>query len=183
MNRSGILIVLSLWFPLTACYGDVVVTSCQSGSGKSLQLIKGKTITQDIGIYYISLNGKKNPLLGSLHNSTGSLMLSRCIGEGNGGILVAGEFSSNYIEGSALSYKTNQVVRVYFAERTLPKWVYLGKTSIKVIIPNEGNEQRGKYLLYSSDHKQQQGRGIDTLPSSRGFQVIEVSKVSKDVNH
>lgn len=145
MKMNAFVLALGM-FALAASYADTLVTSCQVGSGKTIQLIKGKEITQDVGVYYLVQNGKQKPLFGSLSTSTGSVISSRCIGTTRGVLMVAGEFSSNYTQGVVVGYDqgANRIQRLDFAERALPRWVYLNKTSIKVLIPNEGNEQPGK---------------------------------------
>ncbi|MDF3834908.1 hypothetical protein P3W85_18370 [Cupriavidus basilensis] len=77
----------------------------------------------------------------------GRIALSRCVGKT---LVFALEYGTPYLKGVAIRQnpQTHAEERLYFAEKALPRWLYVGRKEMLVIIPNIGYETDKKYLVY-----------------------------------
>jgi hypothetical protein len=68
---------------------------------------------------------------------------------------------------------SHAVERIDFAEKALPRWLYLNRAEMRLIIPNIGNEVSSKYLVYRPGTADQPV-AVDALPDKRGFKVVSI---------
>ncbi|MGV2293107.1 hypothetical protein AAHK20_30665 [Trinickia sp. YCB016] len=98
----------------------------------------------------------------------GNVALARCVG---GALVFALEYGPPYLKGVAIrrNPKTHADERIYFAEKALPRWLYLSNQEMLVVIPNEGHETDKKYLVYqyvSGKGQPDESTATDQLPVS-----------------
>ncbi len=94
----------------------------------------------------------------------GRIALSRCVGRT---LVFVLNYGSPYLKGVAIRLNpvTHVEERIYFAEKALPRWLYSGRRAMWVIIPNEGGETDGKYLVYRySEGRLTESAPVDRLP-------------------
>ena len=94
----------------------------------------------------------------------GRIALSRCVGKT---LVFVLNYGSPYLKGVAIRLNpvTHVEERIYFAEKALPRWLYSGRREMWVIIPNEGGETDGKYLVYR--YSGSKGRPSESTPADR----------------
>ncbi|KVL17864.1 hypothetical protein IMT09_12190 [Burkholderia cepacia] len=94
----------------------------------------------------------------------GRIALSRCVGKT---LVFVLNYGSPYLKGVAIRLNpvTHVEERIYFAEKALPRWLYSGRRAMWVIIPNEGGETDGKYLVYR--YSGSKGRPSESTPADR----------------
>lgn len=94
----------------------------------------------------------------------GRIALSRCVGKT---LVFVLDYGSPYLKGVAIRLNpvTHVEERIYFAEKALPRWLYSRRGEMWVIIPNEGGETDGKYLVYR--YSGSKGRPSESTPADR----------------
>jgi hypothetical protein len=112
----------------------------------------------------------------------GRIVLAKCV---SSTLMFALEYGSPYMKGVVLRKNpvTHSVEQIDFAEKALPRWLYLGPQQMRLVMPNEGYEVPTKLLLY--DYVAGKGQaetaiGIDTLPEARGFKVVHLERRSSN---
>lgn len=124
------------------------LVSCKLADGTRAEL-KTESHGADGDALFVEEGGKTQPAFLDMPDTqfVGNVALSRCVG----GVLVfALEYGPPYLKGVAIrrNPQTHADERIYFAEKALPRWLYLSKQEMLVVIPNEGNESDKKYLVY-----------------------------------
>lgn len=112
----------------------------------------------------------------------GRIVLAKCV---SSTLIFALEYGSPYMKGVVLRKNpvTHSVEQIDFAEKALPRWLYLGPRQMRLVMPNEGYEVPTKWLLY--DYVAGKGQaetaiGINTLPKARGFKVVRLKNRSNN---
>ncbi|AOK15811.1 MULTISPECIES: hypothetical protein [Burkholderia cepacia complex] len=89
------------------------------------------------------------------------------------------EYGPPYLKGVAIrrNPQTHRDERIYFAEKALPKWLYLGSQEMLVVIPNIGHETDKKYLVYhyvAGRGQPNESTATDKLPvSARALRLVQ----------
>ena len=88
-------------------------------------------------------------------------------------------FSAGYPRGFVIvrEPRTGGFVRLDFAERNAPGWLYLGKEDRLLVFPPGGRmETRGRYLVYRFGAGSPDEKIVDTLPNTRDYEVIRFKR-------
>ncbi|WPN55498.1 hypothetical protein [Pseudomonas sp. P9_31] len=127
---------------------------------------------------FIELDGKTQIAFTDMPKSDfiGRIVLAKCAASS---LIFALEYGSPYMKGVVLRKNpvSHTVERIDFAEKALPRWLYLGREQIRLVIPNIGYEVSAKFLVY--DYVAGKGQlegppGIETPPDRRGFKVVRL---------
>ncbi|MBC8997559.1 hypothetical protein IAI51_13570 [Pseudomonas sp. N40(2020)] len=106
----------------------------------------------------------------------GDVRLAKCTGAT---LIFALSYGSPYTKGVVLRKNpTSRVLeRINFAEKALPRFLYLSAEQMRLVIPNEGYEVPEQYLVYdyfSRKHQSDEPQGFDVLPDQGEFTVIDL---------
>lgn len=153
-----------------------IVSSCQMVDGSRVSLLAESSIGGKQ--LYLKVDGKTKKAFTDMPDTDfiGQVTLAKCV---NNVLIFALNYGSPYIKGSAvrknpINHATEQL---NFAEKALPRWLYLSPTEMRLVIPNIGYEVSAKYLIYRFVvGKGQENQAVDsnTLPGKQGFTVRRV---------
>jgi hypothetical protein len=127
---------------------------------------------------FIKIDGKTRIAFSDMPQSdfVCRIVLAKCV---SSSLIFALEYGSPYMKGLVLRKNpvTHTVEQIDFAEKALPRWLYLGPQQMLLVIPNEGYEVSNKFLLY--DYVAGKGQsdiaiGIDSLPDKHGFKAVHL---------
>jgi len=128
----------------------------------------------------IKIDGKTRIAFTDMPQSdfVGRIVLAKCV---SSTLIFALEYGSPYLKGVVLRKNpiTHAVEQIDFAEKALPRWLYLGQKQMRLVIPNKGYEVPNKFLLYdyiTGQVEPETAVGIDTLPNAHGFKVVHLGK-------
>jgi hypothetical protein len=129
--------------------------------------LKGESHGSDGVALYVYEGGKTQPAFLDMPNNQfiGNVKLARCVG---GALVFALDYGPPYIKGVVirLNPQSHADERIYFAEKALPRWLYLNDREMVLVVPNFGHETGKRYLVYEFNSRQGQigeGRATDTL--------------------
>jgi len=189
MKRLNIVLAaLFLLAAIPAIYAaesvDTVI-SCRLDDGTHATL-KAESRGLDGKALIVEVSGQTQPAFLDMPDMdyVGQIVLAICVGKA---LVFAQESGSPYLKGVVVrkNPQTHAEERINFAEKSLPRWLYLGRHEMLLIIPNEGYETNKRYLVYRSV----QGKGqpeestpMDNLPVSRKllYRVKSNSDQSRD---
>ncbi|WP_242538972.1 hypothetical protein [Trinickia acidisoli] len=145
------------------------ITSCVLADGTRATL-KAESRGDDGDALFVDEGGKTQPAFLDMPDTqfVGHVALARCVG---GVLIFALEYGPPYLKGVAIrrNPQTHADERIYFAEKSLPKWLYLSNQKMLVVIPNTGHETDKKYLVYqyvAGKGQPDQSTATDKLPAS-----------------
>lgn len=153
-----------------------VVRSCRLEDGSQAVLLASHSI--DGKQLSLRVNRKLEAAFSDMPDVdfVGDVVLARCI---HGALIYALNYGSPYIKGAVIRKRVGAkaIDRINFAEKALPRWLYLGRSDIRLVVPNIGYEVSSRYLVYefSSDVGQSlEAVGTNSLPDKHGFTVSRV---------
>ena len=145
------------------------IVSCPLADGTRVTL-KSESHGDDGDALFVDEGGKTQPAFLDMPDTQfiGTVALARCVGRA---LVFALEYGPPYMKGVAIrrNPQTHADERIYFAEKALPKWLYLSNQEMLVVIPNEGHETDKKYLVYryvSGKGQPDESTATDQLPVS-----------------
>lgn len=153
-----------------------VVRSCRLEDGSQALLLASHSI--DGKRLSLRVNRKLDAAFSDMPDVdfVGEVMLARCI---HGALIYALNYGSPYIKGAVIRKRVGAkaIDRINFAEKALPRWLYLGRSDMRLVVPNIGYEISSRYLVY--EFSAQEGQplevvGSNSLPVKRGFTVWRV---------
>ncbi|WP_232435970.1 hypothetical protein [Burkholderia ubonensis] len=176
------LICFAIVISSTASYADNpvptklrTIISCTLADRTRVTL-KAESHGDDGDALFVDEGGKTQPAFLDMPDTefVGDVALARCVG---GTLVFALEYGPPYLKGLAIrrNPQTHRDERIYFAEKALPKWLYLGSQEMLVVIPNLGHETDKKYLVYhyvagrgaaQREHGNGQATGVGTSAAS-----------------
>lgn len=111
---------------------------------------------------------------------TGTVVLAKCVGHT---LIFAISYGPPYLKGVVIRKNplTQSLERIDFAEKALPRWLYLNSKEMQLVIPNIGYEVSKKYLIYhfsEADGQPPEAETSDTLPDGRGRKRVEITNQS-----
>lgn len=177
MNRLSTLLY-SLVLITPVCTGSPweVVRTCLSDHGEAIALLSQHTV--DGNRFGLRIDGKVVPAFSESgeHEVLGTLNYSACR---HRALIFDVSYGPPYRKGVVvrINASSGQLDRIDFAEKAKPKWLYLSKSQIKLVIPNIGIERKGKYLIYDSStsaNAELSPLASDLLPDRRGYKVLEL---------
>lgn len=155
---------------------STVVRSCRAGDGSGMTLFAEPTV--DGNRFSLQIDGRTAKAFTDMPNADfiGTVALSACV---NHVLVFAISYGPPYLKGVAVRKNptSHAVERIDFAEKALPRWLYLNQAEMRLVIPNIGNEVSSKYLVYGpspGDGTADQPAAVDTLPDKRGFKVVRL---------
>jgi len=106
----------------------------------------------------------------------GEIALAKCA---SSSLVFAINYGSPYLKGVVLRKNpiSHTVERINFAEKALPRYLYLGQKQMRLVIPNIGNEVSTKFLVYdylSGKGQPNEATGSNVVPNGRGFKVVRL---------
>lgn len=109
-------------------------------------------------------------------NFVGEVVLARCI---HGALISALNYGSPYIKGAVIRKRLGAMAidRINFAEKALPRWLYLGRSDMRLVVPNIGYEVSSRFLVYEFSARggqQLEVIGSDRKPDEHDFRVSRV---------
>lgn len=152
------------------------VLSCRMSDG-SQSMLQAET-TVDGKRLFLTVDGKTDKAFTDMPDTdfVGEVKLRKCV---DGVLVFALNYGSPYTKGVALRKNpaTHAVERIDFAEKALPRWLYTSATGMSLVVPNEGYETSGKYLVYefvSGKGQAEAARGVERLPGRQGWRVARL---------
>ncbi|WP_423391940.1 hypothetical protein [Burkholderia sp. LMG 21824] len=141
------------------------IVSCPLEGGSRITLM-AKSRGVDGDSLFVQTKGKIERAFLDMPDTdfVGRIVLSRCV---NKTLVFALDYGPPYLKGVAIRQnpKTHVEERIYFAEKSLPRWLYSGRQEMLVIIPNEGYETDKKYLVYR--YVVGKGQSTESAPTDR----------------
>lgn len=186
MNKSSLVLAL-LASPLLAKAEAEVFAACDLGGGPTsrVEVLRESPIA-DTHVYLLRQNGKATPIFSDVDSSRGASASAVCVGRTNHALVLSGQFTANAVQDFVLTYKpANQKVdRLDFAEKSRPKWLFLSKNDMIVVIPTHGlGETSNKFVAYRSRKGSIDaagGEGIVQLPKAKGYEKIDLDVATKN---
>ena len=107
----------------------------------------------------------------------GEVALATCVDKA---LLYVLQGGSPYLKGELIrkNPRSQAVEHLYFAEKSLPGWVYLNERQMLLVFANEGHETDKPYLVYryiSGEGQPSEPEASDHRPSAEGYSVIRLS--------
>ncbi|MET3819331.1 hypothetical protein ACVK00_003396 [Burkholderia sp. PvR073] len=169
-----ILALSLLWIATAAVGGTPTISdggalrsiiSCPLEDGSRITLM-AKSHGVDGDSLFVQVRGKTEHAFLDMPDTdfVGRIVLSKCVDKT---LVFALDYGSPYLKGVAIRQnpKTHVEERIYFAEKSLPRWLYVGRQEMLVIIPNEGYETDKKYLVYR--YLAGKGQPTESTPTDR----------------
>ncbi|KVR05484.1 hypothetical protein WK09_27280 [Burkholderia ubonensis] len=182
--RMLTLICFAIVFSSAASYADNpvptklrTIISCTLADRTRVTL-KAESHGDDGDALFVDEGGKTQPAFLDMPDTefVGDVALARCVG---GALVFALEYGPPYLKGVAIRRNplTHRDERICFAEKALPKWLYLGSQEMLVVIPNLGHETDKKYLVYhyvAGRGQPNESTATDKLPvSARALRLVQ----------
>lgn len=124
------------------------VLSCTRTDGSRITL-EAESHGPDGDALFVQIRGKTVPAFPdiSMNDAVGRIALAKCV---SGTLIFALEYGTPYLKGVAIRQnpRTHADERLYFAEKALPRWLFVSDTEMLLVIPNVGYETTRKYLVY-----------------------------------
>jgi hypothetical protein len=171
---APLVFVLMALLGIEACLGEAraegvqTITSCTLADGTRAEL-KAESHGSDGVALYVDEGGKTQPAFLDMPNNQfiGNVKLARCVG---GALVFALDYGPPYIKGVVIrrNPQSHADERIYFAEKALPRWLYLNDREMLLVVPNLGHETGKKYLVYefiAGKGQIGESRVTDTLPA------------------
>jgi hypothetical protein len=182
MNR--LVLFCFLFFLTLLSHATSLVKRCviDEKSNTSISILREKNIGNTY-IYYIQRNKDEKELLYSdQYASRGSQVKIQCAGRRNRFLIITGEFSSNYLQGAAITNNGDFIDKFYFAERNLPIFLYSnGLTTLLIFSGKSQGEIPNKFVIYkhkTGDQREAEIYGLDKLPAKANFEVTHFHRTS-----
>lgn len=152
------------------------VRTCLLDGGARISLLAEPGV--DGNRFYLRINDNVGKAFTDMPESdfVGTIALSTCVDH----VLVfAISYGPPYLKGVAVRQNpvSHVTERIDFAEKALPRWLYLSPTAMQLVIPNIGNEVSSKYLVYgliAEKESANEASARNTLPDKSGFKVWRV---------
>lgn len=178
---------ICLLFALTTStsFAAELVKACDVGA--PLAIVRDSKIA-DTYIYYLQQGGKRRPVFGDPDQSRGSDVVAQCVGKNIRALVASGEFTANALQGFVITSPRGSSTpeRLDFAEKNRPQWLYLSKHEIIAVVPTMGyGETSARYVAYHHAvglSNADRVDAIDQLPSTGGFEVINLKAQNRQLN-
>lgn len=173
MRRRSLIVALLLAASTATAAPLVTVRTCRLDGGARIALLTKPGM--DGNRFYLRIDGRTGKAFTDIpeYDFVGTVAFSACVDH----VLVfAISYGPPYLKGVAVRQNpvSHATERVDFAEKALPRWLYLSPTAMQLVIPNFGNEVSSKYLVYRFRAVQGQASiagAHDALPDKKDFKV------------
>lgn len=150
--------------------------SCPLSDGTTVSLlIESSTEGQRL---FVNLDQKTQPAFTDMPDTdfVGEVVMAKCA---SSSLIFVMNYGSPYLKGVVLRKNpaTHSIERIDFAEKALPRYLYLGQKQMRLVIPNIGNEVSTKYLVYdyySGKGQSEEAVGSDVVPTGHGFKAMRL---------
>lgn len=157
-----------------------LVRSCHLVDGSQMTLLA--EATADGNRLHLQINEHTEKAFTDMPDAdfVGTIVLVACIDHS---LVFAINYGSPYLKGAVVRKNpvSHRLERIDFAEKTLPRWLYVNSQEMQLIIPNIGYEVQSKYIVYqfsAPDGQTTEPLATDTLPSRRGFKKLAITGTS-----
>ena len=127
---------------------------------------------------FVNLDKKTQPAFTDMPDTdfVGAVVMAKCA---SSSLVFALNYGSPYLKGAVLRKNpvSHSIERIDFAEKALPRWLYLGQEQMRLVIPNIGNEVSGKFLVYdyfAGKGQPEEASSVDVRPDTHGFKVLRL---------
>ncbi len=124
------------------------IKSCTMADGTPVAL-KAESHGEDGVALYVDEEGKAQPAFTDMSNTdlVGNVALAQCV---HGALIFALDYGPPYRKGAVIrrNLQSHAEERIDFAEKALPRWLYLSDHEMLVVVPNLGGETDKKYIVY-----------------------------------
>lgn len=152
------------------------VRTCRTEAGSPISLLAEKGL--EGSRLYLKLDGQIKTAFTDMPDAdfVGTVVMSTCAGHA---LIFAISYGPPYLKGVVVRRNpvNHAVERIDFAEKSLPRWLYLSPTQMRLVIPNIGNETASKYLIYdfaSVKGQSNEPAASNVLPDKHGFNVAQL---------
>lgn len=158
-------LAVSLFFAASATFATPfeIVRSCHLEDGSRALLLAERTA--DGKRLHLNVNGINEPVFSDLPDSdfVGEIVLAKCV---KGVLIFAINYGPPYLKGEVVRKRqgAEHVERISYAEKALPRWLFINQTTMRLVIPNIGNEVSNKYLIY--EYSVDSGQPIEAVGSN-----------------
>lgn len=170
------LILLCLLASQAFAAAPQVVRSCRLGDGSQAVLLAKDTL--DGKQLSLRVDQRLEAAFSDMPDVdfVGDVVLARCI---HGALIYALNYGSPYIKGAVIRKRlaAKAIDRINFAEKALPRWLYLGRSDMRLVVPNVGYEVSSRYLVYEFSARGGQQLEVissDRKPDGHGFRISRV---------
>ena len=172
---SGLVLLLLISATAAAAQPKLLL-ACPQADGTQIKLMAEPVSGGNR--FYVEIDGRMDKAFTDMPDAdfVGEIMLSRCIEH----VLVfAIDYGPPYRKGIATRKRLAGagVDRIDFAEKGLPRWLYVNPRDLMLVIPNLGHEVASPFLLYkfAADSGQPlTAAGIEKLPDKKGFKAVRI---------
>ncbi len=172
------IIVLSLLYFADPAHAASLtqVRSCRLVDGSQMTLLAEATV--DGNRLHLRINERTEKAFTDMPDAdfVGAIVLAACIDHS---LIFAINYGSPYLKGAVIRKNpvSHRLERINFAEKALPRWLYVNSQEMQLIIPNIGYEVQSKYIVYqfsTPDGQATEPLTSDTPPSRRGFKKLTI---------
>lgn len=154
------------------------VRSCRLADGSRVALLA--EATAEGNRFHLKIDGAIATAFTDMPDTDfiGTIALAKCVDRS---LIFAISYGPPYLKGAVVRKNpvSHRLERIDFSEKALPRWLYVNAREMQLVIPNIGYEVSSKYLVYhhsASDGQSLEPVARDALPSSRGFEKLEIAR-------
>ncbi|MFJ7281611.1 hypothetical protein [Pseudomonas sp. NPDC099000] len=152
------------------------ILNCPLSDGTGISLLA--EVNADGERLLVNLDQKTSNAFTDMPDSdfVGEVVMAKCA---SSSLIFVMDYGSPYLKGVVLRKNpvSHSIERIDFAEKALPRYLYLGQQQMRLVIPNIGNEVSTKFLVYdyvSGKGQPDEAAGSDVVPNGRGFKVVRL---------
>ncbi|MGL6243410.1 hypothetical protein [Pseudomonas sp.] len=176
MNKAWFFLIAALSGPTAYAGQSKSILNCPLSDGTSVSLL-AETDAEGQRLK-VNVDKKTQIAFTDMPDSdfVGEVVMAKCA---SSSLIFVMSYGSPYLKGVVLRKNpaTHSIERIDFAEKALPRYLYLGQQQMRLIIPNIGNEVSTKFLVYdyvSGKGQPDEAVGSDVIPNGRGFKVVRL---------
>ncbi|ALI04335.1 hypothetical protein C1Y08_24970 [Pseudomonas sp. FW306-02-F02-AA] len=152
------------------------ILNCPFSDGTHASLLATSTLEGQK--LFLKVDGNIQSAFSDMPNAdfVGQIVMAKCVASG---LIFALNYGTPYSKGVLLRKNpiSHATERIDFSEKALPRWLYVGREQMRLVIPNSGHEVAAKFLVYDFVNEKGQPEeveGVDTLPDKLGFKVLRL---------
>lgn len=178
MTRWAVTFVLLLLTEAANATPLKLVRACQLDGGSRVALLAEPAV--DGSRFHLKIDGRTEKAFTDMPDAdfVGTVALATCVDHS---LVFAISYGPPYLKGVVVrkNPENRRIERIDFAEKALPRWLYVNSKEMRLVIPNIGYEVPSRYLVYqysAADGQPTEPLASDTLPDARGLKKFAVTK-------